>query len=85
MRYFHVMPTSYVRCVHVTQNIYMLLIGLTTLKTLKYVPLYLLVIGQCWIQVVFVFHIIVFMTRLYNLVRTAIITIWLIHTSAPLP
>jgi hypothetical protein len=84
MRYFHVMPTSYVRCVHVTQNFYML-IGLTTLKTFKCVPLYSLVTGQCWIQVVFVFHIIVFMTRLYNLVRTAIKTIWLIHTSAPLP
>jgi len=80
------MPTSYVRCVLVTQNVYMLLIGLTTLKTLKCVPLYSFVIGQYWIQVVFVFQIIVFiMTRLYNLVRATIITIWLILTSAPLP
>jgi hypothetical protein len=84
MRYFHVMPTSCVGCVLVTKNIYVSLIGLTTLKTLKCAPLYSLVIGQCWIQVLFVFHI-VFMTRLYNLVRKAIITIWLIHTSAPLP
>jgi len=38
----------------------MSLIGLRTLKTLKFVPLYSLVIGQCWIQLVFVFYIIVF-------------------------
>jgi hypothetical protein len=38
------------------------------------VPLYFFVTGRCWIQVVFVFQILGFvMTRLYNLVSTAIV------------